>query len=127
MEVEHFDPPTNPGVVYLVLSLLHRSRAARLVAGAYLLESLFWLIAGVVPGIPPLVLKSSTFLWLFGPPINLIHGVPYWWQYLLGSIVCGGAALGVVRTHRRWLSIVAGFFGVLGWCASGLMVYAPLI
>jgi hypothetical protein len=64
------------------------------------------------------------FIWIFGPPANLVHGKRYLWAYLLGSslVVLGFAwrCFGKARASSAWWVAMVSV-----WLIFGALSYAP--
>jgi len=120
------DPPPGAGIIHLALLLLYRSRTARITALSYLISTLLWVLVGVVPTLSEPLLRKD-FLWVFGPPIILLHGAPAWWLYFLGSLFCGGLLLAASFARPRFLRLPAAALAVILWCVFGWLVYAPMV
>jgi len=96
------------------------SRVGYLVA-AYLIASLVCIL------VPAAAVRAwITFLWLLGPPANLIHGTRYILPFFVGTLVVGALTWGLLRSSassfRRRILIV----GIaVTWAAFGVLAYAP--
>jgi len=89
--------------------------------------SMYIIICAVCLFLPDSSAVSSNFFWMLGPPANLIYGLNYLLPFLIGTVVVGVVAYGMVRTQglsRRLLLLLAV---LLLWSLFGFIVYAPTV
>jgi hypothetical protein len=112
-------------IVRSVLAILYRSRPARIALSAYTILSIISLAVGGLWGSEGHIFELN-FLWVFGPPVNLLHGAPYSWVFLMGTLVCGACALAAYRSRRWWTKGIIALGGIVAWFTVGALVYAPM-
>jgi hypothetical protein len=104
-----------------------RNGTARLLARfgvAYAALVLFVLFG--LPAISPDVLGPMvSYVWLLGPPVNLVHGWNYSPAFAIGTALIVGPAIGLARASRLGWRIFWSVVLALLWALSGVMVYAP--
>lgn len=65
------------------------------------------------------------YVWLAGPPANLLHGDRYLGPFVLGTAILACLALIALRVHR-WRVRLALWSGIAAlWCLFGGCVYVP--
>ena len=67
----------------------------------------------------------GSYLWLFGPPANLVHGAHYWFPFIVGTAVVAGCFFGVVRSRSRNVKGACGVGLLMAWSLFGFIAYAP--
>lgn len=65
------------------------------------------------------------YLWLLGPPANLVHGTKFLVPFVTGTFVLGGLVLGVSRSESPVVQLFSAVALVLVWAAFGFIAYAP--
>jgi hypothetical protein len=107
----------------LAASLRARKGVSRVVAGlvcAYLVACAFCL------AVPVGALRALLpFIWMLGPPANLVHGANYLVPFGIGTIVVATLIAGVFRTQSRAWRRVLFLILVVVWAFSGAVSYAP--
>ena len=64
------------------------------------------------------------YIWLLGPPVNLVHGTNYLWPFVIGTIVVAGLVFGMTRTESPGVQIVCGAVLLITWAILGFVAYA---
>ena len=93
----------------------------------YILLSVGFFVAHSVDILRGAVQRAWDFLWLFGPPANLIYETNYLWAYLVGTVVCGMLGWTSLRATRPDLRLVLGALTIIMWCLFGFLAYAPTV
>jgi hypothetical protein len=97
------------------------SRRVGSLVAAYLIASLVCIL------VPAAAVRAwIAFLWLLGPPANLIHGTRYLVPFFVGTLVVGALGWGLLRSsvssfRRRMLTLGIA----VAWAAFGVLAYAP--
>ena len=65
------------------------------------------------------------YLWLLGPPANLVYGTDFLWPFAIGTIVVAGLLFGIARFESPGVRIACGSALVIAWAVFGFIVYAP--
>jgi hypothetical protein len=65
------------------------------------------------------------YVWLLGPPANLLHGTNYLWPFAIGSIVVAGLVFGITRTESPGVQVISGLALLIAWAFFGFLTYAP--
>lgn len=65
------------------------------------------------------------YVWLLGPPANLLHGTNYLWPFVIGTIVVAGLVFGMTRTESPGVQFICGVALLVAWAIFGFVTYAP--
>ena len=80
-------------------------------------------------GLPAIAESIGTpvapYLWILGPPVNLIHGRHYAWAFGVGTVVVVPLLFGVVRARSSVVKRICVVGLLIAWAVSGACVYAP--
>jgi hypothetical protein len=65
------------------------------------------------------------YVWLLGPPANLVHGTDFLWPFLIGTLVLGMCAFMTMRSRRFAMKTVWSAMALVAWAMFGFLAYAP--
>lgn len=65
------------------------------------------------------------FLWILGPPANLVYGSKYLLPFIIGTVVVGVAVDAIVRARTTWVRSLLLLALALTWLLFGFVAYAP--
>lgn len=95
-------------------------------AAAYGLLSLVAVCASSLPSLRAVIERGWSFIWLFGPPITLIYGLPGVAFYLVETVLLVGLALAATKRHGWPAVVVLGSCVLVVWLLSGFLAIAIL-
>lgn len=97
-----------------------------LVSGAVVYSMLIAFCAFGVHAVPASAQEAlRPYVWLLGPPANLVHGTNFLCPFVIGTIVVAGLAFGMTRTESPGVQIACGAALLVAWAVFGFIVYAP--
>ena len=96
----------------------------RIGASVYLANALFCAFGAV--WIPSTAQHAMTpYLWLLGPPANLVWGTKFLSPFMVGTLALMALAYAWRQTQTRAWKAVVGVSAVCVWTICGLLCYAP--
>jgi hypothetical protein len=88
-------------------------------AVAYVLLSLAAFLASSIPSLGAIVDRAWSLVWLFGPPVTLIHRLKLLTLYLVETVLFFGLLLAATRGKSLWGSAILGVLALAVWLLSG--------
>lgn len=96
-------------------------------AALYTALSLIFYCSFVIPGLNSFFKLIWDFLWIFGPPANLLYQNNYIIPYTIETFLIFVCVIMNYKSEKKYVTLLLKVFTVLAWFASGALIYAPIV
>ena len=75
----------------------------------------------------PIIKSTVNYLWVLGPPANLLYQTNYLWAYVAGTAGFFPLFAAGLRIQQSAIAVVLLLLSAMAWGLSGMLIYAPAI